>query len=425
MSTSQKKWFYHLTFILVLIILTYLGLKRILIYHGYDKHTYIAMNLGFQSHFIDNFTTSYIDYAPSYRPFAKFYYQLQYWLFNCQPTYYFAMNLVGWMLAAYLIFYLSFIIYGNYFFAIWPGFFFITDIRITMMTWITSSHNLWATICGLLSLIFYFKFYHPLKEKISKETRIPIRYQAGLFFLLLSSILFKEFGIIFISFFIVEAFSSLFFTKNKLFFYSLIRVIISVLIIYFSMRYGLVHYHTTMAQFAEQENSSYFWNILNGASDILYGHPGGLNLLSYFRAICLIFSIIAMTLDFKRMLPWVAIIATNILLCFLQNRERNHIIGGMALYIMAIYGSFLLLNFIKKSKGHFQYQIYLGIFIALFTTRIVLGYYNINNYMKKVVLFGVVDPTQRDSNGVLMTAPEIIQCVEKSERYQRFTHPPQ
>ncbi len=312
-------------------------------FHGFEKHNYIALSIGESQSVSEIFTTSYVKIAPSYRPLAKFYYKLQWKLFGCNTKPMYIMNLMIWMTIAFLLFGITFSLTKSYFYSTVTAILPLSHDGGSQIVWLTSSHNAFANLTGILSLWIYFNFF----EGINLIRR---NYYILILFLICMSPLFKEFGIIYSSFF------GLIFLRNislyKKWDWHWLFAGIFPLIVYTSLRVILASGALNSIQSYEEEMGNPFMNIWNG----LLGVHNADNPFLYTQITFIILAVFMYILAFKskmqliKMLPLHVLMIFNATLCFLENRSRNQMPGFFMFSILLSYYIFLNMEEQKKYK---------------------------------------------------------------------------
>jgi hypothetical protein len=298
-------------------------------------------------------------WLPVYRPLPYSTIVIEYALFGLNPVHFLAVNLLIWILCGCCVYILVTLLTQSRIVALFLALAMLLDPRSNAaLYWIAERQSSMALLFGLLAMIIILV---PWRDNYKRITWF------GIFFLLLSAALCKEYGLSFCA----GSFILLFLTKDKSA-RPLQFIILAVLVSYGLMRVmtratRLQDYCTTMgagtsvaevcySQLTGNERIMlYMYNeaatLVGTMAPKLFGFFGSFAMSSFtlgqtvlMNGIFICFACVALVKKPALTFSLASIIFFNALLSFALYRERNQIVGLSAFYIIAGIGAATLIN---------------------------------------------------------------------------------
>lgn len=412
MTQDFKKYGYYIGLVLICLVIFNPSLKIPI----FDADNLGALSLGIKPNPMVFFMGRLASYLPAYRPLPYLTIWLQYQILGVRPVFFFLFNQLVWITCGLILFsIISKTSSKSRVAAFLVTIIFLLDARtFASLIWIGERQSTMASLFGLLALL--------LVVTHTPQEGWKIRHQIGIFFLLLSSALCKEYGLSFIGVIILI----MLLDKEK-YYKRMIFAALAALIVYGGMRIFLAggavtNYCESMGfviwereicysqlntigriqQYAYNVFSTFFGtffpSIFSGTGAIKT-NPFSISLIWQFFVF--IVSLATWIKLPKRSLPFLGLIIFNSILSFMLYRVRNQIIGLSGLYITFGIGMAYLLSLLFRNRiKHRITSPIIGIVILIFmTSQCITQAANINSRLKhQSQEFGSIDPCQSYMN---------------------------
>ncbi|RME58452.1 hypothetical protein D6779_06420 [Candidatus Parcubacteria bacterium] len=353
----------------------------------------ISLSLGAEPSLLTFFTHSLVNYLPIYRPVSIATIWLQYRLVGVAPLSYFVVNIVIWVLCAFLVYFFLYIYLKSRLVAILAAGLMLVDIRsASALYWIIERQTTLAILFGGLAMLIWFLYQDGYFQKHRRGVAFLV------YFLLLLASLSKEYGISFTGAILVMALVSSSRKRGEK--YRIAVVALIVVASYGVLRFGVaksnlqtdycekIGYRSMTLSVCYGDYSTvdrikfYMWNagatfvgtfiptLFNGygqwvgwisnnaVSQIQSFFPPTVDHLPKrynpifvhfeFSLFGVILCMVALYKSPRKSLPWLALIVFNAMLNFLLYRTRNQLIGVSGMYVLMGIGLFELVRISER-----------------------------------------------------------------------------